>query len=262
MTRLYNFINEGRSKELTERSAHDTIKLKCMDALKGQQIFRGNINLVADYYITDPSQYDARISPYASTNSYNLLLSNLPSWSKYPKRNKSLVCTTDFKTACEGYGKGSAYVVLPFDGSDIGVCPTSDIWDSFTKVIGDYFLNHVNHIIFDLAEMVGFGGRIFSYGNLVAIFNKVDGIHRDDASQNIEIFSKRVFDFLDNVGYFKNDKTPLIDCVNKAMSPENNGFKLVRAGSNTLSTNKEVWTDGPCVLVQNEVYNKIRHNLL
>ena len=75
-----------------------------------------------------------RISENAS-NLYTILMSDiLQSWQKYPKRNKSHICTNSSNVAST---YGTLYMVLPKNNTNIGVCITSDIWYSFNTKYRD-----------------------------------------------------------------------------------------------------------------------------
>ena len=65
------------------------------------------------------------------TENYITLLIDyiLPSWKNYPKRSKSLVCSSS-KSISWGYGN-KAYVVFPYNNAKIGVCSEVDLWESF-----------------------------------------------------------------------------------------------------------------------------------
>ena len=57
-----------------------------------------------------------------TNNIYTTLFSDiLPSWKDYPPRNKSFICTSDYSTAL-AFGQPYSYVVLPKNGTNIGIC--------------------------------------------------------------------------------------------------------------------------------------------
>jgi hypothetical protein len=133
--RLQQYIlQEGRGINLDLENAIGVIQDYCMQAYKGytngSRIYRG-MQYDTDYYYIDPKSGKPRVS--ANTmNYYTLINDNSPYWKKYPKRSESLICTTD-KDISEEYG--ISYVVLPYNGAKIGVCPANDYWFSFEKSI-------------------------------------------------------------------------------------------------------------------------------
>lgn len=258
--KLTNYIekslNEGRSEEATYQYAEDFIKRHCKKALKGTKIFRGVASYYADYLIIRPSLSEPRKSPYADHNYYNLLLSNLPSWKKYPPRNKSISCTTDWDNAKErsldSYSEGgdNVYYVLAKDGSKIGECPSDDIWYSFEVLrdVGAFNLNRFNLMLNDFIEINY--GRKSSMETNYKVFLKVcmnldkkrDNNLLDIALESWNYNVRNLFK-----GYV-NGNTPLIKYLDHLLDPENNGFKLKKAGDK-FHQEREVWTDGDCLLV-------------
>jgi hypothetical protein len=60
-------------------------------------------------------------------NYYTLWMNNSQEWSEYPKR--SVICTNSSREA-NGYGF-QTFIILPKNGTKIGVCDDSDLWSSF-----------------------------------------------------------------------------------------------------------------------------------
>jgi len=254
--RLDNFlITETRSKKISESEAYAFANDYCSNALNGyikgtSRIFRGNSYLGKYYYMWEAGS--ERTSPYADNNIYNLLLSNLPSWKKYPKRNLSLVGTTDADSASH-YGL-DIFVVLPIDNAKIGVCPDYDIWDSF---VGSYagglnsFNGQLARAIEKLTGAVIRVGEPKTYNVLLNHLNEIDNWKKRKPSRGI--MKKEASEFLPYIlaeKYINNPKIKLIDIIETILDPEDNGFKLMKSGSRfTSGTAKEVWTQDKCVLI-------------
>ena len=103
----------------------------------GRLIYRG-VDKEFDKRLYKPS-VGGRISANTS-NFVTLLVDNLDSWKQYPKRSKSLICSTDWSIS-EIYGP--VFIVLPKNGSKIGVCVEDDFWYSF-KSIKDETVDSIN----------------------------------------------------------------------------------------------------------------------
>lgn len=255
--RLEKYIFEGyieyganRSKVVDENFAYDFIKKYCKKAGKGTPIFRGYPKYDEDIYFIDPTIGENRVSPYASYNYYNLLMSNLPSWSKYPKRNKSIIGTTDYSDA-EGRNQGNPYLVIPKDGTDVGVCSDRDIWDSFPRItdnMGNF--NDVLHELLSSAKINRADNPDRDYKSFVKICNRVDRVREDDDIDldNISYVANNTGDF-DWVINYNESSEKLIDFLNDLLSPHNNDFSLVKIGSK-LPDNNEVWLSAPSLLVR------------
>jgi len=97
-----------------------------------KQLQAGNIILRGSggkYDCMHVTPLENRVSPYASNNFYNLLLSNLDEWKEYPARNKSHICTNK-KAKANTYGS-RLHLVIPMPNAKIGICSRDDIWQSF-----------------------------------------------------------------------------------------------------------------------------------
>ncbi len=150
---LYNrnefyLILESRSSKINEKQFYDLLNVHCKEHLKYidnskhgfKQIYRGVRGLEDLYAKVDPTSSEERTSAY-NANFYNYVVSNSSKWSEYPNRSKSLICSFDFRTA-NIYGSNKAedpdarkydtFAVIPYDGVEIGICPTEDFTTSFT----------------------------------------------------------------------------------------------------------------------------------
>jgi hypothetical protein len=249
-----NYDNKpGRSKVISVEHAKSILKNYTQAIKSPTVIYRGNTYNDEPLYLLDPTTFLDRVSPFANHNYYNMLLSNLPSWSKYPKRNKSVICTTSYSNA-SGRQDGNPYVVLPQNGAKIGVCSERDIWFSFKKFQSmNAFNRGIEEIVTPVARMGGvdFGDADTSYKMFIRLCNKLD-LHRykidveavKDSSYDSD------WDWLDDYidkEYKTNEK--FITILDKILNPSQNDFKLVKVGTR-MEPNVEVWTDAPCLLVR------------
>lgn len=230
------FLNEGRTQTIS-REIYDS---KIKNYMSNIEIYR-HINYFDDEYgIVDPSKFE-RESAYASHNYYTLLFDNLPSWKGWPKRSKSIVCTTSSDQAFNRASfSGAAYEVHPKKGSKIAVCPAEDIWFSFIDVernIGN--LNDLNRLLYyNLFEE----NDISTYNEMldydITIDELKDNMHEEDYFS--EGFNILFFDIK------KNEKI-ITGYLNRILDPDKNGFKLISSGHNLPDT-VEVWIEGECLV--------------
>jgi hypothetical protein len=100
---LEKYENPTRGIAITIDDAVNFYKENCSDwNLEAKQIYRGMPTVASSYLLYMPSEYTRE-----SKNTYNvytLLIDTFPSWSKFPKRSKSLICTEDLSKA-SGYKK-------------------------------------------------------------------------------------------------------------------------------------------------------------
>jgi len=278
--RLKQFINENkRSRSITKKKALNLIHTKCKDSLylfkkTGLVIYRGVNSSSDDFYTISPSKF-TRVSANTE-NYYTLINDNSPAWRDYPKRSKSVVCTTDHIMA---YKYGTVYAVFPFDNAKIGVCSNEDYWSSFpflASVIGiDLMLSFNDELrnTFNVSIVRKYTGtidNIKTYSELREKFKKLDefikiydsgtitDIYPDyeydkdyknfiDLLRNqysIDLFSK-YYDFNDTEEYLR-----------YFLDPKLNKFKLKKVGSE-LPSDAEVWTDSDCVMIKMEILKNI-----
>ena len=253
--RLNQFLNESRSKEIKKIMFDKYLEQKCSSAVKWKtEIYRGVYPSPGEYgYVSPSKSKEDRKSPYATNNVYNLLFSNLPSWSSYPKRNKSIICTTSKFVALDSYGV--PHRIFPFNGAKIGVCPEDDIWNSFKK-LPMANLNEINVLVEKLAGQVGLEHSYDkSYSDLLKLFNIIDDHKINNKDRFLNDFEdrwsrtgQRYMLMLSQMGYFDKPELKLIDLFNNVLSPLNNGFRLIVVGTVTLPSNVEVWTDSDSLL--------------
>lgn len=244
--RLRKFINEGRSKSITIEEAMKLIWENCRDFIKNDSVvYRGIYDTKSTALIVSPANF-VRKSRNTS-NFYTLLMDNLPAWKKYPKRSKSIICTTNRNYAED---MGESYRVFPFDGSKIGVCPEDDLWasfgldisglDIFNDCIGMMMDNFTNY---DESDIV-------TYNDLLKLFDKFD---EHKSSFNIDRNSlPPYFNFKLFEPYFETD-VKLIDFAKEIIDPERHKFELKNTKTFKNITHREVWTDGTSILLNSKI---------
>jgi hypothetical protein len=200
-------------------------------------------NVYSEYNIVDPKTIN-RVSPYAINNLYNLCLSNLPSWEKFPKRNKSLI-GGDYNvinSRCKYDAK--IMIVIPLEES-IAVCPNGDIWDSF-KYIDDYldefFDTLSDHIRYYLKKPIDDK----NWDNFSSILDEYDKVrnpydeYRNYLNTNIDIISK-----------WETKEISTLEILNAILDPTTNNFKIINYnGSVKIDPNREMWTDSKSLLIE------------
>lgn len=165
---LNESISELSNDELVrllETDFSDAYKL----ALNGHYIYKG-----MDEVFDTSAYYYKKIENRSSRNTknyYTLWINNHPDWKKFPKRN--VIASTE-RSYAAGYGL-DLYIILPKNGTRIGVCPSEDIWSSFpiSRQDGDSSIDMV----------MSFFGDIFkkelnrdpsTYNELVDCLKKID----------------------------------------------------------------------------------------
>lgn len=271
MKNYYNFLERKTWKDdwktgeyIKNLSIEDTIKLikhtKVWKTLVQNKfeipeenlIFR-QIQLYEEQYqkfnFVDPTTI-TRTSPYASTNLYNLVFSNLPSWTSYPKRNKSLICGDKEAVEYRDYELENSYVVLPFK-SKIGVCSSHDIWQSFN----DSILYNINQFFNIFKEDVEFYLKEDLHDNDWNIFIKQLETYDKKRKLNASSFIREIKIPKDK---WLSKKQSTLKLLNDVFNPNANGFIIYKYdGSEELPTNKEMWTDSHSLLIKYEEWDEL-----
>lgn len=237
MTKLQLYLlkeDENRNKILDFKEAKHILKTKCKKAFNApSSIYRGTMKDLK-YYLVTPS--DKFLRPSAHTrNYYTLIINNDPSWSKFPKRQ--IICSTS-KEISRGYG--SLYNVFPFDGAKIGICASEDIWSSFIE--GFFRLSIFNK---ELEKLMKENPETYSDLKKTLQSIKIEDINWNDIKQHRDYISEIQW----IMKKMKKEYDTLWDFVIDLYSPKN--FNVVKVGSK-LPYDREVWTDAPCLLINNK----------
>ncbi len=242
---LFEYRHETRSERLEKDEAISLLKKNCHYDLKKFKLYRGS-SPEDKTLLIEPAKYER--SSANTENYYTILFDNLPEWKRYPKRSKSIICTTDTSYA-DNFG--TIYRVFPYDNAKIGICPTNDLWGSFERYMGDYTLADFNYYLEKFAKTIGLDNKMNTYPDLIKLFDAIDN-NKEWVIENLSP-SYSPPPFLDD--YLKRKyslSTSLLSFVENAFDPENNGFKLVTPKTFGNPDDKEVWTDSPSILIRDE----------
>lgn len=262
----YILLENNYKKQLTLDAAVEIFKVNNKTYTDFRKsIYRGT-NAIEPYYFIRPSQ-GGRMSAYTS-NYYTLIIDNSPEWQAYPKRSKSIICTTDSNYA-KNYSESGLeyYFVFPKDGSKIGVCPHGDIWRSFQKSLFGFELNDFNYCIELLADEYKKNSndedKVFNYNNfevdynaLAVLFNYVTE-NKDYLMTKFETEHGAPNTIMMYWGEHENNT--FNEYVNSLITPTTNKFKITIYDSNfNLEPGHEVWTDGDSLLIHKDEIRKFK----
>ena len=238
-------LNEDkRSKSITEDEAISLLNKHCRQAMNnffvGHPIYRGLKN--NNYYLwIDPSDFERKSAN--TKNYYTLLIDNSPYWKDYPKRSKSIICTMDNNTAIE---YGHDYIVFPYDGAKIGICPQEDFWFGFDNKTIKEDLNSFNENLKKLFKINNIPLNDKSYKGIVKSFKEFDKKYKLQTLYFDEIDRFVTTHFIE---WFKDYNGNLLDHLNKLFDPKKNGFKLQTVNKPIQCSYCEVWTDSKSILI-------------
>lgn len=190
-------------------------------------------------YVNPSSSEHLRIAPWSeSGNWHNIIISNLESWSNFPRRNKSLICA-GYQRA-RSHGGNDMFIVIPYDKTKIGVCPEIDFWESFkeSNLQDHYLVDWFSRLVSNLKRLVPNHNFTLdeSFDDIKSIMNRT---YKDDSIREL----------------FKGDWDPnktLLENLDKKLDPIRNNFKCTDFTnvSNIINEScKECWFEGEALLI-------------
>lgn len=262
--RLQNYINESRSKKISEKKLKNiipdyinNIKIGLKNGISIVRQAKGYTDL---FYILNPKTKKLRRS-VSTSNYYTLIIDNSNKWVEYPKRSQSLIClTNDINSTSRNLW------IIPKDNTRVGQCIKDDIWWSFPNVYkskksgiqdGMSDFNNSFEVLLNLPFFTDEDiekYNIYKEKSFDKNFNTlISGCKKFDKwFNNITIFDlkelKNILVKTYAMDFMKKwNGEPLYDFINELLDPNKNKFKLVK--TNKLSKNREVWTDDQCLII-------------
>lgn len=253
-------LTEGsRGKELERHEFENLIRTSYSDAAialtqyTNAVIYRGVWDYNG-YAIVDPTKGKLRRS-LNTTNEYTLIIDNSPLWKDYPKRSRSLVCSTNYKQA-EMFG--DVGIVIPKNGTNIGECPDGDFWISFPHLEKRTSVRSLDEFNYNIQYLIG-SGHDKNWATLRKELVSFDRELKDKGWEGLfdELSVKRSFEFGWN---YEDDwemwvnvwKGSLMKTLNDLFDPNKNRFKHKKAGDR-FGSNVELWVGGESLYLSLDV---------
>ncbi len=223
----------------------DILRDNCSEFLSNNldfPLYRGTTTLDHRGAVVIDPKAGTRVSK-DKPNHYTVMIDSSPAFSKFPKRSKSLIVTTDYNTAENFAGgfNGNLYCVIPFNGSLIGAVNEPDIWDvplDMSVVGDDMELGDLPDILREMRMPETSLEDMIKYGNTPQ-------------------FAKDFAEFYPDAKIAPEQFIPYM--INTIFTPQSLGFKLHNTSDIKVNTmpNTECWTDGKCVLILAKNYEAI-----
>ena len=244
-------IYEEKKKRRTENSNLKQVAKDCTvswdyyERVGTTHIYRGIRKAKADVLYGDPSQSPPRKSAN-TTNHYTILFDHiLPSWKDYPNRSQSWICSSDYTRASRYSSTGYAYAALPVGDPVIGICPSSDIWNSFLVSSLETF----NWALQYLAEQLD----VSQEDNEQSIRTLLKTVDNADIDYIAEIISSDQILEHCFTKYINGNYSSFTEFLDDDFSPKNNGFYLMRFSEYLQKWNRfhdnEIWFAGPSYFI-------------
>lgn len=265
-------------KAISERAVKLRIKDKCADYSKTQKIVTSMASEKAghDYYIYDPEKNEDTYNK----NYHLMFMDNLKEWEGYPKRLNAMIC---FANPNKTFNENVEYVVIPYNGASIGVCPKSKLNDSFgylSQILGmdfDYSnttLNLLLNIFNNTSKIIDNNSRILKekeifydkdYATLQNAIARIDSQYHIPEGQKLvekiinanKSIQPKIVALLTYLN--SKNKEKLSDIITKVYSPKNNSFNMKKFSDFVVGENKdnELWINTKCILVKETVFSTL-----
>lgn len=153
MITFKNYLLEAlKQKTVTLEEAAKFIAKNCSDIWNNPtKIYRGMDDRNPPFIIVDPANSNTERKAAFTINFANVFLSNITTWSEFPKRNKSIVATTN-RNFAGNYG--NVYCVFPVNGTKIAICSNEDFWYSFSKTLNEIDINSIDDFNLFIVEFI------------------------------------------------------------------------------------------------------------
>jgi hypothetical protein len=262
-------------KKLSEDDFIDTLKTKTRNAYKiaiHSPIFFEDDEFEGDFGIINPDKKDTKSGFWIDK-----LTAQFSSWSRFPKRLRCLRGYTDIEKV-GGESSDKALIMIPFDGSKIGVAKDESFYRSFKHAKSTFGSQRLDNTTlkewFDtLVEAIKAaldGSKIkfpntptewSEFSSAIESLEAIIGKHKPElqaAVRKEDKLEKKLRLELKMV--LERHITDLNRYLEEKLDPEQNSFALTRIESFNAVGPHEVWTDSPCLIVRRktyvELYNK------
>lgn len=259
---LFEEDKYGRTRSLTieeARALMPRLQVAIHKVSENNQIYRGSPNSEQIVY-TDPTTVERKSRN--TSNEYTLLFSHiLPSWSKWPKRSRSLICSEIYSYArgyTHGSGKAEPFIVMPLDNPKIAICPHSDFWASF-KIKPDA-LNSILRDMFaearQLSDQLPDTTTADGIANMLKAFDDMDSQAKETIFHNVRdgnsFYARQIEQVIKML-----ESGNAIAALSQFFDPAKNGFELVDYNNYKSTSNNEVWISAPCVLLRPAAFDQV-----
>lgn len=266
---FFEYSKPTRSVELSKEEFISTLKSNCKDWLKNPHLLvRRKESEMYKYSVLNPKKHKRR--SVSESNHVTMLMDNLPSWSKFPKRSNSVIFSVNVQEDYATAFGNEIFFVIPFDNAIFGVAPEIDLWSVMVKEInGEPISTRYLAMNEDLSNAFNRNGAPKNYRgfskSMELLFNN------PDASAYVEgFYAKKLLAYYEESG-----KNKFMDFLNETLAPENfhdrdrnqvndDGYtvKNYKETINYLTRRgSECWTESECLIYYAGTSSLSLHNV-
>lgn len=248
----------GNEPKFEAKSTAEALKIfetQCSDAFwmvkENRPLWRGAKNLSAaivkaGYVVVDTSATERQSQN--TSNYYTMILDNNPAMAEFPKRSRSFIGSTSYDTA-DGFARAwdephsaKTFAMIPFNGTKIGVCESSDMWNTSVNLF--YRRSDIADMNNEFEEL--------GLEPTLASFKKFDEDLRDGDELASDRFHRSFFkasqkgetdDFLNTVWDAYTPQKLGLECFTSKTLPHDLRRNEVWVGGKVLLIDREVWKD-------------------
>lgn len=254
------------TKELSELKFLEMLKEKARNShnvLKQMPIFKQDQG--PDFMLVTPDEKEVK-----STFWVDKLIKGFKAWDRFPSRTKFVKGYTTVERL-GGLDKDH-YVVIPFDRSAIGVCPSASFYRSFkhveknmriSRVDNDGLASWIKTVFSAISNLEPMAKLEVRTPETFAEFSKMMKQADKEIFGNHAKLKKLLkdHDSLEDAEYLiiedllSRHITSCETYLSEKLDPDQNGFSSVRVESlNFAHDDREVWIANPCLLIRRSKY--------
>lgn len=252
--KVFETLNSRGSKSLTESETREIVTKNCnvwlnIDDARAKKLYRSQRDMGPFVYTDARGTYRGSIE---DIQLHIVLMDNLECWKDYPKYHEGII---GLSNDIPYYGN-TLYEMVPFDNIKIVVCPTSTIWESFSKHGHEFgqYIYATNHFLdlcnIDTNSWEQQNDKYEFDGSTIETRLKelsVDEINNCDGCNFLEIMCRE----LGTKDYNGEDCFNFIKDF--LFNPEKRGFSIHNYDESfDIPDGRQIWCSGPVVLLEQE----------
>lgn len=251
-------------KELTESKFLELLKSKAKNSYvvaKKNPFFRQDSG--PDMMMVTPEIKEERSKFWVDK-----MIKEIPSWGKMPSRSRFIKAYTNYDRT---FGGDDVYVMIPFDGTRIGIAPGPSFYRSFKdiekslgfdRVDNKTFIEWLENVQEGLAQITDTKIKKHepkTFGEFKRALGQIDKVLESDrkvleknlsSGESLSVEQAKIMKDLLARHVVSTERY-----IEEKLEPEANGFHSIRIESFSKGTgDHEIWIDKPCLLIKRSAY--------
>lgn len=240
------------------------LKTKCSEALdlhlKGKGIYFATTHSKDKVMLVRPSQHTYEEGKYKLLHE---MLDASSEWKMFPKRSVSTICSTSKQAAESG---STVYVVLPVNGTKLGVCTDAVYGESFNRLEKTFGIRDVLEFEREFKLILNMTEQFVNDKDLPDDLD-IKEIQRVCAMfDNIMKTFKGLHDFkmmlrsvtrLNVDEWLRPFREGLFMRIMDALDPDLNGFEVARVPDMERFKNREIWFTNDCYMIEKSTFEEL-----